>query len=86
LNADSDAGGDAGDAAREGIESLVEAVHGHARTLALLAPSLRSRGVEGARAALVELMAETAQAPPAGRSAAGNPPGDRKQSSVRPCG
>jgi hypothetical protein len=86
LNADSDAGGDAGDAAREGIESLVEAVHGHARTLALLAPSLRSRGVEGARAALVELMAETAQAPPAGRSAAGNPPGDRKQSAVRPCG
>ena len=41
LNA---AGGDAGassDAAREEIEQLVEAVHCHARTLALLAPALR---------------------------------------------
>jgi tetratricopeptide (TPR) repeat protein len=35
----------------------VEAVHGHARTLALLAPELRSRGVEATREALVELMA-----------------------------
>ena len=55
------AGGDAGassDAAREEIEQLVEAVHGHARTLALLAPALRSRGVEATRASLVELMAE----------------------------
>jgi tetratricopeptide (TPR) repeat protein len=58
LNA---AGGDAGassDAAREEIELLVEAVHGHARTLALLAPALRRRGVEATRASLVELMAE----------------------------
>ncbi len=58
LNA---AGGDAGassDAAREEIEQLVEAVHCHARTLALLAPALRSRGVEATRASLVELMAE----------------------------
>ena len=41
LNA---AGGDAGassDAAREEIEQLVDAVHCHARTLALLAPALR---------------------------------------------
>ncbi|MCL4205342.1 MAG: TIR domain-containing protein [Pirellulaceae bacterium] len=45
------------DAARESIEALVEAVHGHARTLALLAPELRSRGVEATREALVELMA-----------------------------
>jgi hypothetical protein len=55
------AGGDAGassDAAREEIEQLVEAVHGHARTLALLAPALRSRGVEATRASLVELMTE----------------------------
>jgi hypothetical protein len=36
----------------------VDAVHGHARTLALLAPALRSRGVEATRAALVELMAD----------------------------
>ena len=35
----------------------MEAVHGHARTLALLAPELRSRGVEATREALVELMA-----------------------------
>jgi hypothetical protein len=45
------------DAAREEIEQLVDAVHGHARTLALLAPELRSRGVEATREALVELMA-----------------------------
>ena len=58
LNA---AGGDAGassDAAREEIEQLVDAVHGHARTLALLAPALRARGVAATRESLVELMAE----------------------------
>lgn len=46
------------DAAREAIEQLVDAVHGHARTLALLAPALRSRGVAATHDALVELMAE----------------------------
>ena len=54
-------GGDAGastDAAREEIEQLVDAVHCHARTLALLAPALRERGVEATRESLVELMAE----------------------------
>ncbi len=56
LNADAGAGATL-DAARESIESLVDAVHGHARTLALLAPSLRSRGVDVTRAELVELMA-----------------------------
>jgi tetratricopeptide (TPR) repeat protein len=57
LNA---AGGDAGmsDAAREEIEQLVDAVHCHARTLALLAPALRERGFEATRTSLVELMAE----------------------------
>ena len=58
LNA---AGGDAGassDAAREEIEQLVDAVHCHARTLALLAPALRRVGVEATRESLVELMAE----------------------------
>ena len=58
LNA---AGGDAGgpsDAAREEIEQLVDAIHCHARTLALLASALRSRGVEATRELLVELMAE----------------------------
>ncbi len=56
LNAE---GGDgaATDAAREEIEQLVEAVHRHARTLALLAPALRERGVEATRKSLVELMA-----------------------------
>jgi tetratricopeptide (TPR) repeat protein len=55
------AGGDGGgtsDTAREEIEALVGAVHCHARTLALLAPALRSRGVEATRESLVELMAE----------------------------
>ena len=58
LNA---ASGDAdafSDAAREEIEQLVDAVHCHARTLALLAPALRQQGVEATRASLVELMAE----------------------------
>lgn len=58
LNA---AGGDPGassDAAREEIEQLVDAVHCHARTLALLAPALRSGGVDATRTSLVELMGE----------------------------
>jgi tetratricopeptide (TPR) repeat protein len=61
LNA---AGGDAGassDAAREEIDRLVDAVHCHARTLALLAPALRDRGVEASRKSLVELMAQMAR-------------------------
>ena len=58
LNSGDDGAGAAADAAQESIEQLVDAVHGHARTLALLAPSLRSRGVEATRASLVELMAE----------------------------
>ena len=58
LNA---AGGDAGstsDTTREEIERLVDAVHCHARTLALLAPAVPARGVEATRESLVELMAE----------------------------
>jgi tetratricopeptide (TPR) repeat protein len=50
--------GAAADAARESIEQLVEAVNAHARTLALLAPALQSRGVEATRASLLDLMAE----------------------------
>jgi tetratricopeptide (TPR) repeat protein len=53
-------GAGAGEAAlearREEIEALVDAVQGHARTLALLAPELRRRGVAATQAALVELM------------------------------
>ncbi len=55
------------DARREEIERLVEAVHGHARTLALLAPALRARGVEKTRESLVELMAEMEKAFPGSR-------------------
>ena len=57
LNA---AGGDGGTSAetREEIEALVESVNGHARTLALLAPSLQARGAKATRESLVELMAE----------------------------
>jgi hypothetical protein len=66
LHAD---GGDAAasDAARESIEALVEAVNGHARTLALLAPELRSRGVDATRDALVALMAAMEQRFPGSR-------------------
>jgi tetratricopeptide (TPR) repeat protein len=67
LNAADGADGAALDAAREQIEQLVEAVHGHARSLALLAPALRSRGVEATRAALVELMVEMEQRFPSSR-------------------
>lgn len=53
--------GGASDAAREQIEQLVGAVHGHARTLTLLAPTLRKRGVDATRQSLVELMTELDQ-------------------------
>jgi tetratricopeptide (TPR) repeat protein len=50
------AGAAALEARREDIEALADAVQGHARTLALLAPELRRRGVAATQAALVELM------------------------------
>jgi tetratricopeptide (TPR) repeat protein len=55
------------DAAREEIEQLVDACHCHARTLALLAPALRSGGVEATRESLVELMAEMEEMFPGSR-------------------
>lgn len=55
------------DAAREEIEQLVDAVHCHARTLALLAPALRSTGVEATRVSLVALMAEMERKFPSSR-------------------
>ncbi len=58
LNAAGEDAGAASGAAREEIEQLVDAVHCHARTLSLLAPALRSRGVEATRESLVELMIE----------------------------
>jgi tetratricopeptide (TPR) repeat protein/Mrp family chromosome partitioning ATPase len=58
LNRTDAGAGAAFDAARESVEHLVEVVHGHARTLALLTPALRSRGADATRASLVELMAD----------------------------
>jgi hypothetical protein len=55
------------DAQQEAIEQLVDTVHGHARTLALLAPALRDRGVEATRESLVELMAEMEERFPGSR-------------------
>jgi tetratricopeptide (TPR) repeat protein len=55
------AGAAALEARREDIEALVDAVQGHARTLALLAPELRRRGVAATQAALVELMEQMQQ-------------------------
>jgi tetratricopeptide (TPR) repeat protein len=56
-----EAGASALEARREEIEALVAAVQGHARTLALLAPELRRRGVAATQAALVELMEQMQQ-------------------------
>jgi tetratricopeptide (TPR) repeat protein len=55
------AGAAALEARREDIEALADAVQGHARTLALLAPELRRRGVAATQAALVELMEQLQQ-------------------------
>jgi tetratricopeptide (TPR) repeat protein len=55
------AGSAALEARREEIEALVHAVQGHARTLALLAPELRRRGVAATQAALLELMEQMQQ-------------------------
>lgn len=55
------------EAQREDIESLVDAVHGHARTLALLAPALRQRGPAATQADLVNLMIEMERRFPGGR-------------------
>jgi tetratricopeptide (TPR) repeat protein len=67
LNAAGDNAGSSSDAAREEIEQLVDAVHCHARMLALLAPSLREHGVEATRKSLVELMAEMEKKFPSSR-------------------
>lgn len=62
LEADASASPSASTAPRNAsaadIRDLVDAVHGHARTLALLAPSLRHDGVATTRTRLVELMAQ----------------------------
>lgn len=53
--------GEAGMAEVEQIEELAHTVHYHARTLALLAPSLRSQGVATTQASLEVLMAQMEQ-------------------------
>jgi tetratricopeptide (TPR) repeat protein len=58
LGLDAAGQGLAAEAQRTDIESLVDAVHGHARTLSLLAPALRERGPAATQADLVSLMAE----------------------------
>ena len=58
---------DPSDAAELEIEQLVDAVHGHARTLALLAPALRRDGVEKTRTDLAELMVAMEQQFPGSR-------------------
>lgn len=55
------------DAEPQEIEALVDAVHGHARTLALLAPALRERGVAATRESLTALMAQMEQRFPGSR-------------------
>lgn len=55
------------DAKADEIEALVDAVHGHARTLALLAPALRERGVAATRESLTVLMAQMEQRFPGNR-------------------
>jgi tetratricopeptide (TPR) repeat protein len=55
------------EAAREETEQLVDAVHCHARTLALLAPALQERGIEATRASLVALMIEMEEKFPGSR-------------------
>jgi tetratricopeptide (TPR) repeat protein len=59
--------GQASPARDEAIGDLVEAVHGHARTLTLLAPSLRAQGVEKTRESLTSLMDEMERAFPGNR-------------------
>jgi tetratricopeptide (TPR) repeat protein len=58
LNAADVDTGASSDVARQEIEQLVDAVHCHARTLVLLAPSLHKHGVKATRRSLVRLMAE----------------------------
>lgn len=67
LDQAADAGSDVAEAKQEAIEELVDAVQCHARTLALLAPNLRDRGVESTRQSLVELMAEMERRSPGNR-------------------
>jgi tetratricopeptide (TPR) repeat protein len=55
------------DGTDEAIGELVDAVNGHARTLALLAPSLRKLGVPATRKSLVALMAEMERQHPGSR-------------------
>ncbi|MFZ2653177.1 MAG: TIR domain-containing protein [Burkholderiaceae bacterium] len=68
LNSDDGSSAAAGvNAAPQEIEALVDAVHGHARTLSLLAPALREHGVAATRQTLAALMAQMEQRFPGSR-------------------
>lgn len=67
LNAAGGSAGASSDVAREEIEQLVDAVHCHARTLALVAPELQKRGVKNTHESLVDLMAEMEEKFPGSR-------------------
>ncbi len=58
LGLDGAGQGRAAEAQRGDIAALVDAVHGHVRTLALLAPALRERGAAATQADLVALLAD----------------------------
>ncbi|HEY4640470.1 MAG TPA: tetratricopeptide repeat protein [Thermoanaerobaculia bacterium] len=67
LNVEGQGTGAAANAARESIEQLVDAVNCHARTLTLLAPSLRQQGADATRLSLTQLMEEMEQRYPGNR-------------------
>jgi tetratricopeptide (TPR) repeat protein len=67
LNVEGQGTGAAANAARESIEQLVDAVNCHARTLTLLAPSLRQQGPDATRLSLTRLMEEMERKYPGNR-------------------
>jgi tetratricopeptide (TPR) repeat protein len=67
LNVEGQGTGAAANAARESIEQLVDAVNCHARTLTLLAPSLRKQGADATRLSLTQLMEEMERRYPGNR-------------------
>jgi hypothetical protein len=67
LNVEGQGTGAAANAARESIEQLVDSVNCHARTLTLLAPSLRKVGADATRLSLTQLMEEMERRYPGNR-------------------
>jgi tetratricopeptide (TPR) repeat protein len=67
LNVEGEGSGAAANAARDSIEQLVDAVNCHARTLTLLASSLRKDGADATRLSLTQLMEEMERRYPGNR-------------------